>query len=44
MLCTKFIIQKLWRYFTTIHKMHNSTTPNEKLFPGMLISWYLTKD
>ena len=31
----------------TVHKMHNTTNPNENLFGGMLSSWYtwyLTKD
>ena len=31
----------------TVHKMHNSTTPNKKLFASKLSSWYtwyLTKD
>ena len=39
--------QTLEKLITTIHKMHNSTTPNEKLFAGKLDSWYiwyLTKD
>ena len=37
----------LEKFITTVHKMHNSTTPNEKLFAGKLRSWYywyLTKD
>ena len=32
---------------TTAHKMHNITTPNERLFAGKLSSlfaWYLTKE
>ena len=43
-----FIIKKLWKNeIETVHKMHNSTTPNEKPFASNLDSWYnwyLTKD
>ena len=39
--------ETLEKLIATVHKMHNSTTPNEKLFAGTLSSrytWYLTKD
>ena len=39
---------ELWKKLIyTVYKMHNSTTPNEKLVAGKLNSWYnwyLTKD
>ena len=37
----------LEKFITTVHKMHNFTTPDERLFAGTLsslYSWYLTKD
>ena len=37
----------LEKLITSVHKMHNTTTWNEKLFAGKLDSWYnwyLTKD
>ena len=37
----------LEKLITTVHTMHNITTPNEKLFAGKLSSsftWYLTKE
>ena len=39
--------ETLKKLINTVHKMHNSTTTNEKLFAGKLDSWYngyLTKD
>ena len=39
--------ETLEKLITTLHKIHNLTTPNEKLFAGMLSSWhtwYLTKN
>ena len=43
-----FIIQEFWKkLIETVHKMHNSTTPNEKLYASKLSSWYtwyLTRD
>ena len=32
--------ESLEKLITTVHKMHNTTTPNEKLFAGTLSSWY----
>ena len=32
--------ETLEKLIETVHKMHNSTIPNEKLFSGMLRSWY----
>ena len=32
--------ETLEKLVTTVHKVHNSTTPTEKLFPGKLSSWY----
>ena len=40
-------LKTLVKLITTVHKMHKSMTPNEKLFAGKLSSWYtwyLTKD
>ena len=39
--------EALEKLIDTLHKMHNTTTPNEKLFASTLSSWfawYLTKD
>ena len=36
-ICDAETLEKL---ITTVHKMHNSTTPNEKLFAGKLSSWF----
>ena len=39
--------ETLEKLIDTVHKMDNSTTPNEKIFAGKLDSWYnwyLTKD
>ena len=38
--------ETLEKLITTVHKMHNITTPNERLFAGKLgssFTWYLTK-
>ena len=32
--------ETLEKLITTVHKMHNLTTPNEELFASMLSSWY----
>ena len=31
--------ETLEKLINTVHKMHNTTTPNEKLFAGKLNSW-----
>ena len=39
--------ETLEKLINTVHKMHITTTPNERLFTGMLSSWYtwyLSKD
>ena len=39
--------ETLEKLIATIHKMHNMTTPNERLFAGTLgssFTWYLTKN
>ena len=39
--------ETLEKLITTVHRMHNLTTLNEKLFAGTLsywYTWYLTKD
>ena len=43
-ICNLGTLEKL---INTVHKMHNTTTLNEKLFTGKLstcYTWYLTKD
>ena len=42
-----YCAETLEKLTTTVHKMYNNTSPNEKLFTGKLISsftWYLTKE
>ena len=39
--------ETLEKLISTVHKMHNITTPNERLFvgkPGSSFTWYLTKE
>ena len=46
-MCGIYKSETLEKLITTVHKMHNSITPNENLFASNLISWYtlyLTKD
>ena len=33
-------LDTLEKLIDTVHEMHNSMTPNEKLFSGKLDSWY----
>ena len=40
-ICNSDILEKL---INTVHKIHNKTTWNEKLFAGKLDHWYLSKD
>ena len=42
-----YISDTLEKLINTVHKMHNTTTWNEKLFVGKLnnwYQWYLSKD
>ena len=39
-----FIIHSLEKLTNMVHKMHNKTTWNEKLFASKLDHWYLLKD
>ena len=39
--------ETLEKVINTVHQMHNTTTPNEKLFPGELstaFTWYVNKN
>ena len=40
-ICNSDTLEKL---INTVHKMHNKTTWNERIFSGKLDHWYLSKD
>ena len=46
-MCDAYNANTLEKLISTIHQMHNITTPNERLFAGKLgssFTWYLTKN